>query len=136
MAELRIERKNELPAVLQPSTMYVVRGDGDENMQLYFTGESSGEVRHVITDSEVSAAIADAVRKHGIEVIDELPYASEEYLGKMYCVTTLGGVPCWCDGTKWIDLTKVAGTGGGVVSGDVGVDKVARNHLWFGIKLI
>lgn len=59
MAKLNIQKVTELPVVLEPSTIYFVRGAGDDEfLDIYVTGINIDEVRHVITRNEIASMIS------------------------------------------------------------------------------
>lgn len=63
MAQLRIERVLALPAPeeLIASTMYIVKGAGVTEAELYFTGIEPTDIRHLPTNAEIEQKIDNAV---------------------------------------------------------------------------
>lgn len=87
MAKLNIEKVTELPVLLKPSTIYFVRGDGSELMDVYVTGETISELRHTITRQEVIDLISGEVSGLGAPVFtatisfrDNLPLTSNTFV--------------------------------------------------------
>ena len=60
MTALTIHRVTALPGTLVASSLYIVQGTDSDQAELYFTGNDSAEVRHVVTKPEVAAMIAAA----------------------------------------------------------------------------
>lgn len=137
MPNVKFRRCIQLPEVLQSNHVYFVQEPDSDGVRIVVTGNSSDVVKSVITAREVSELIDSSVQSNGILKVDVLPAASEEYRGRLLCLTTNGNKPCWCDGTQWFDL-PAAGNGGDEQgsSPDDSLVKKLRNDLYFGIKLI
>lgn len=60
-APFNIERVLALPATLAGSTMYIVKSSEAGLAEIYFTNADGSEARHVITKSEITTLIANAV---------------------------------------------------------------------------
>lgn len=60
-APLNIERVLALPATLTGSTMYIVKSSEAGLVDIYFTNATGTEARHVISKSEITTLIANAV---------------------------------------------------------------------------
>lgn len=60
MTALTIHRVIALPGVLEASSLYIVQGTDSDQAELYFTGNTNAEVRHVVSKPEVAAMIAAA----------------------------------------------------------------------------
>lgn len=58
---LRLERVNALPAELTASTMYFVKSATSGLVDIYVTGTSASEVRHVISKTEIQSMITQSV---------------------------------------------------------------------------
>jgi len=137
MANVKFNRCLQLPEVLQSDHVYFVQEPDSADVRIVVTGNSSDVVKSVITAREVSELIDSSVLSNGILKVDILPAPSEDYRGRLLCLTTNGNRPCWCDGSQWFDL--LAAGDGGVGPGsslDDSLVKKLRNSLYFGIKLI
>lgn len=61
MATLNIKKVNALPGVLTANTMYLVKGVGSE-LEIHISDSTGASARHVVTQSEITAQIANAVK--------------------------------------------------------------------------
>lgn len=60
-AELNIARVNALPGDPAANTMYFVKGGEDGLMDIYVTGSTGAEIRHIISKAEINAMMGAAV---------------------------------------------------------------------------
>ena len=60
-AELNIARVNALPGTPAANTMYFVKGGEAGLMDIYVTGSTGSEVRHIISKAEISAMVSGSL---------------------------------------------------------------------------
>lgn len=61
MSKIKIHRLAALPATLEASSIYIIKGDDAVEAKVYFTGNDGTEVRHLLTKNEVTQMISNAV---------------------------------------------------------------------------
>lgn len=60
-SELNIARVNALPVTPAANTMYFVKGGEAGLMDVYVTGSTGAEIRHIISKAEINSMMANAV---------------------------------------------------------------------------
>ena len=90
MPTFRIERALELPQVLDPSTMYIMKGAEAGRVDLYFTGNDGNEVRRVIGTSDVNDIVTTALTSFNtLEIAATIPARDDLVLSRNCLVLVL-----------------------------------------------
>ena len=58
MTQLTFKRVNTLPASKDPNTLYLVKGNEADEVNIHITGTTGGDVRHILTHAEVVALLS------------------------------------------------------------------------------
>lgn len=88
MSALTITRVNQLPSVLGANTIYIVKADAADIVQMYFTNSDGSEVRHLLGLDEVysivNRSIKDQTRFFMVADLTEMVGLALEYSAMIF----------------------------------------------------
>ena len=130
-----LHRCTKLPSPVEANAIYIVKDPDDATRSgIYFTGKTANIIFHTPMTADIEVVAQNLIDLNGKGVLPaEVLPEPEDHPGELFNLVGRN-IPCWSNGSVWIDLSShTAGSGGDAL--DSAVLRRLRDKAVFGISL-